>query len=331
MSAKDRILVIVEPENNPKAIIKRAAWIAKLTDCELDLLLCDSSLSVLGDGFFVSNEARDIGKKISQAQEELIEELAQDAREEGITVTTAVVDERPVADAVLAIALNSNPSIVMKGTHYHSVAERAIMVDTDWQLIRQCPYPLWLVKAGDFQEEPFIIAAVDPTHEHDKPAALDYAIVEAAKSVSKLAGGDLHLLHTYERLVAIGSEASKTLKAMKLPIHEIDQRMQEEHREALDAFAEKNGIDNKHVHQLPGRTRDILPTFARSNKADLVVMGALARWGIKRMVIGSTTERVLDHLPCDVLVIRAEKRRKAPLFGDAGEIEEESVDQRRLA
>ena len=33
-------------------------------------------------------------------------------------------------------------------------------------------------------------------------------------------------------------------------------------------------------------------------------MGALARWGVKRMLIGSTAERVIDHLPCDVLIVR---------------------------
>jgi universal stress protein E len=331
MSARDRILVVVEPENTPKAIVKRATWVAKLMDCELDLLLCDTSVSVLGDGFFVSNEAREIGLKIRQAQEEMIEELAEDAREDGVTVTTDVLVERPVADAVLARALDTNPRFVMKGTHYHSIAERAIMVDTDWQLIRTCPYPLWLVKAGDFQEEPFIVAAVDPTHEHDKPAVLDKAIVEAARSVSGPAGGDLHLLHTYQRLIGIGSEANKTFKAIKLPINEIDERMQKEHRDALDAFAEQYGFDKKHVHQLPGRTREILPTFARAHNADLVVMGALARWGIKRMVIGSTTERVLDHLPCDVLIVRCDKRGAAASFGDADEVEEEGVDQRRLA
>jgi universal stress protein E len=300
-------------------------------DCQLDLLLCDTSVSVLGDGFFVSNEANEIRLKIRQAQGEMIEELAEKARQEGVTVTADVLEERPIAEAVLARAADSNPRFVMKGTHYHSVAERAIMVDTDWQLIRTCAYPLWLVKAGDFQEEPYIVAAVDPTHEHDKPAALDKAIVEAARSVSGPAGGDLHLFHTYERLVGIGTEVNKTLKAIKLPIDEIDQRMQKEHRDALDAFAGQYGFDDKHVHQLPGRTREVLPTFTRANKADLVVMGALARWGIKRMVIGSTTERVLDHLPCDVLIVRAENRSATPLFGDSDKVEEKSVDQRRLA
>jgi universal stress protein E len=38
--------------------------------------------------------------------------------------------------------------------------------------------------------------------------------------------------------------------------------------------------------------------------ADLVVMGAVSRSGLKRLALGSTAERVLDFLPCDVLVVK---------------------------
>jgi universal stress protein E len=231
--------------------------------------------------------------------------MAQDARKKGVTVTTDVLNQRPVADGVLARALDSSPKFVIKGTRYHSDAERRIMIDTDWQLIRLCPYPLWLVKPGNFRKEPVIIAAVDPTHVHDKPAALDQAIIDAAKSIAGPVGGDVHLLHTYQRLVGIGSDINKTFKPIKLSLDQVDKRMKKAHREALDTLAEENGFDKKHTHQLPGRTRELLPTFARSKKADLVVMGALARWGLRRMVIGSTAEQVLDHLPCDVLIVRA--------------------------
>ena len=35
-----------------------------------------------------------------------------------------------------------------------------------------------------------------------------------------------------------------------------------------------------------------------------VVMGAIARSGLKRLFIGSTAERVLDRLPCDLVIIK---------------------------
>jgi nucleotide-binding universal stress UspA family protein len=35
-------------------------------------------------------------------------------------------------------------------------------------------------------------------------------------------------------------------------------------------------------------------------------MGAVARTGLKRRIIGSTAEHVLDHLHCDILIVREE-------------------------
>ena len=107
-----------------------------------------------------------------------------------------------------------------------------------------------------------------------------------------------------QRLIGIGHEATYTFKPIELPIEKLDQKIREDHRNQLTALAEANNIAEDHVHQLPGSTREILPTFVRGKGIDLVVMGAIARWGIKRAIIGSTAERVLDFLPCDVLIVR---------------------------
>lgn len=304
MSENGKILVIIEPDVHPAEVVRRAAWLAKLEDCELELLLCDPDIGALHEGFFVSNEARDIATRIRDAQSEIIEEIAAPAREAGLNVATGVLEERPIADGVLQRAVDMNPRYVVKGTQYHSSAERSIFVDTDWQLIRSCPYPLWLVKPHEVRQKPVIVAAVDPTHSHDKPAALDQVIVDEAKSIAAATDGEVHLLHTYHRLVGVGREATRTFKPIELPLDELSRKIQAEHREKLDTLAGTNGIDAEHTHQLPGDTKELLPAFARSHGADLVVMGALARWGLKRAVLGSTAERVLDHLPCDILIVR---------------------------
>ena len=45
----------------------------------------------------------------------------------------------------------------------------------------------------------------------------------------------------------------------------------------------------------------LVPTLKRS---DIVVMGAMSRSGLKRMLIGNTAERLLDRLPCDLLIVK---------------------------
>jgi universal stress protein E len=232
--------------------------------------------------------------------------LAAAAEAEGIVVQTTTSRARSVADMVRARAAKTDPVFVVKGTHCHSPSERASLVDTDWQLIRELKAPLWFVKPDDWKDKPVIVAAVDPTHSRDKPANLDRKIVKFAQTIAAKCGGSLEVLHTYQRLEAIGLRAMKRFKPVKLPIDEIDEKIKNEHRNALDALAKKCAVPDNAVHQLPGRAHELLPTFARAKGASLVVMGALARTGLKKRIVGSTAARVLDHLPCDVLVIHAD-------------------------
>lgn len=302
------ILAVVEPSIHPQAVVERGAWIARRTGSRLLLLLSDPEVGALTRPFLVSSETRDLGARIREAQEAIIEDLAAPVRSGGLDVETKILEERPVDEGVLQRALETEPLMIVKGTNYHSHAQRAVFVDTDWSLVRNSPYPLWLVKPHALAESPVVVAAVDPTHEDDEHAELDRLIVEQAKDVAARAGGELLLVHTFEPLTGIGAEATRTFKPIRLPIDELSERMERAHREKLDALAKACGVDPRSVHQLPGRARDILPWFAREHKADLVVMGAVARWGLRRAIVGSTAERVLDDLPCDILIVKRQEK-----------------------
>ena len=301
---KDAILAVLELDSEPDNLINRVTWIARSFDYRVHIVLFEPEDGALLGGFAISNEAEVIRQELQIAQDEIVASYATKLRDSGIDTTTSVLRQRPLDDGILTIAMSVEARIIVKATRFHSTAERGILVDTDWQLMRSSPYPLWFVKSKLMPENPVVVAAVDPANAHDKPAALDHEIVKSANAVAKATDGDVHLLHTYERLAGIGQAANRTFKPIKLPIDKIDARVKAEHRKALDSLAVNCGIDADHTHQLPGRTQEILPSFTRSKNAGLVVMGALARWGVKRMLIGSTAERVIDHLPCDVLIVR---------------------------
>lgn len=304
MNTRKTVLAVIEPDINPREVVARAARVAELADAALELLLCDADVGALSDTVFVSNEARDIAGQIRAVQQEMLEELALPARERGVEVATGILDERPIADGIVYVALDRNPLYVVKGTRYHSDAERASLLDTDWQLIRRCPFPLWLVKPRPMTDKPLVIAAVDPMHSHDETAALDRLIVKYASGIADRSDGELHLLHVYQTVSGVGVAANRTFKPIRLSVDEISSRMEKEHREKLSAFAAEHHIDQRHTHLLPGAARDVLPYVARELTADLVVMGAMARSARSGDVLGSTAERALDHLPCDVLILR---------------------------
>jgi nucleotide-binding universal stress UspA family protein len=49
---------------------------------------------------------------------------------------------------------------------------------------------------------------------------------------------------------------------------------------------------------------EVIPAVACRERIDLIVMGTVARVGIPGLFIGNTAERTLDHVDCDILVIK---------------------------
>jgi nucleotide-binding universal stress UspA family protein len=55
---------------------------------------------------------------------------------------------------------------------------------------------------------------------------------------------------------------------------------------------------------LEGTPYKAIVDLAQREKANLIVMGAHGRTGLKRLLMGSVTERVIGHAPCPVLVVK---------------------------
>jgi len=299
----DTVLCIVELENYPEDVVARAAWLAKLHKCDLELVLSEPKTNLLGESFVYFAEMQVLSDAIKNAQDAILQQLAASAEAMGIAVYTSVSHERPEADMIVVKAKDCGAQFVVKGSHYHSPSERASLVHTDWQLIRKLDCPLWFVKPTQWKDAPVIVAAVDPTYSDDKQANFDRGIIKRAQDISEKCDGKLLLFHTYQRLEEIGSHVTWQFKPEKLPVDELDDKIREEHRNAVEALAAACDVPADAIHQLPGRTHELLPTFARANGVSLVVMGAIARSGLKQRIVGSTAARVLDHLPCDVLVV----------------------------
>ena len=56
---------------------------------------------------------------------------------------------------------------------------------------------------------------------------------------------------------------------------------------------------------LEGEPADVIVGVARERSADLIVTGSHGRTGLERVLLGSTSERILNQTPCAVLVVKA--------------------------
>lgn len=68
--------------------------------------------------------------------------------------------------------------------------------------------------------------------------------------------------------------------------------------------AETEGVQSE-VFVREGEAFKIITDLARDEKMDLIVIGSHGRTGLKRLLMGSVTEKVIGHAACPVLVVKA--------------------------
>lgn len=59
-----------------------------------------------------------------------------------------------------------------------------------------------------------------------------------------------------------------------------------------------------HTELLNGNPKSGIVQFAKENDIDLVILGATGKGAITRVLVGSTSAYVVNHAPCDVLIVR---------------------------
>jgi universal stress protein E len=285
---ENTILVVVDAAaGSHQPAFERAAWLATQAGGRLELFACEWDPDV--ESGRIEEAARD--RLLAQRQRHL-EELAAPLKRRGLPVSVDVVWDHPFDAAILKKAAAHDYWLVAKDAHHHNLAQRTLLTNVDWHLIRTCPVPLLLVKDRKLATEPVVLAAVDPLNQHDKPAALDERIYTFAAELARTLRGHLHVVHSYG--APLGAELPPG--AVKL--------IADEHRAAMKRFLDTHAALEGEPHLYEGTAHECLQQAAKEHAADFVVMGAVARRGLKRLFIGSTAERVLDRLPCDLVIIK---------------------------
>jgi universal stress protein E len=284
--------------------MQRAAWLARKSGAELELVICYYNEYLSGDRLFDSPSLQKARQEVIENEQKLLEKFAEPLRKDGIVVKTKALWDHPLFEGIVRRVVDSGAEIVFKDTHHHSAIARSILSNTDWNLIRTCPAPLWLVKPREITAAPTIVASIDPMNEHDKPAALDDEILQISKMLGEKLGGTVHAFHSYDPRIAVATATANAYIPVSLPFDEIEKQMHEDHQKRFGEITSFHGIDNERSHLLSGLTHEELPALAEQIDADLVVMGAVARNRWKRLFIGATAERTLEFLPCDLLIIK---------------------------
>jgi hypothetical protein len=91
-------------------------------------------------------------------------------------------------------------------------------------------------------------------------------------------------------------------------VMEKEEKEAREHLESIKSRAAKEGVDCEIIiHRSEEPFQDIVNDAAR-NKVDMIIIGTHGRTGLKRLMMGSVTAKVIGHAPCKVMVIPKDAR-----------------------
>ncbi len=306
-----KILVIVDPGEEVQLAVDRGEQLARALGASLELFTCGYMSSLETDHFLEEERLEKARRACMREWATRLESRAASLRERDVEVVTDVAWKRPLHDGILHKVAASQPDLVIKQTAYHSPLKRALFTNTDWQLIRECPVPLLLVKLATWKEPGAIIAAVDPLHTRDKPADLDHRILETMSSLAEAMSWTPWALHCWTGdAFDVEPEESE-----RLSLEGYDTAHRERLRELVQKYP---AVTADHVIAARGRVEDELCDKAADVGANITVMGAVSRSVIRQWILGNTAEKVLDRIGTDVLVVKPDDTR----IRDRGEEEE---------
>lgn len=295
------ILVIVDPTSEAQPAVAKGALLAERFGGRLELFACDTQVTrKVRHARFASNPG---AVAFAADLRPMLELIAAPLRHRGLTVTIEAVTSDPLHIALVDRVRRAGAQLVVKDTHHHSLAQRTLLTNTDWELIRGCPVSLLLAKPQPWADKPCICAAVDPGHTDDKPARLDRCILEQATACTEALGAQLHVVHAYIPMALIASKVSMPPFVVdmspELLTVESDSR-----REALTRLVADFSVPAENLHLESGSVAEVLCRLANRLRVDVMTMGAVSRTALKRAFVGSTAESVLERLPCDTWVVK---------------------------
>jgi universal stress protein E len=295
-----RILVAVkDPMARSLPAVTKATQLARAFGAQLELFhALDSRVYVDMLGLTEHDMQASEDNERTQFLQQLAR-IAARARLHGVNVTSAAEWDYPAYEAIVRRAADTAADLVIAERHAGRHFGAGVLGLADWELLRLSPVPVLLVKRSRPYHHPTILAAVDPSHAFAKPAKLDQEILDIGAVMSDALRGKLHAVHACPPMPA-------DLEAMAGAAAAAGRQRTERARASseFDGLLRKTDIPGARRHFISGHPREVVRETAERLRSHIVVMGAVSRSGLKRLLIGNTAESLLDRLSCDLLVVK---------------------------
>jgi hypothetical protein len=208
--------------------------------------------------------------------QEKLEHVREMVTESGVDCEIMVHRGEDPSEEIVKEAVRKEADMIIMGTHGRTGIQRLVMGSVAAKVIGHAPCKVLVVPGG---------------------AKLDYRNLLVATD------GSIHSDAAVSEAIAIAERCDSSLVVLSVASSDKDVPAAEESvKRALEA-AERAGV-RKEGMVLRGKPDEVITEAAAQKNAGLILMGSHGRTGLKSLLMGSVTERVLGHGTAAVLVAR---------------------------
>lgn len=252
--------------------------------------------------------------------DKFLEAIASDFAETGIPTRTCVVIATP-DEAILDVANEEGAGLIAMSTHGRSGIGRFLLGSVADRVVHHTHIPLLLVRStGQDNQNGAAFATYRRILVPLDGSELASAVLPFALEMARCTGAAVTLLQSVHEpeletaeahtMLALGGAATTTpgestrlSDNLAMQIERETEPAQSNLNAAADAFRAA-GIQVETVVEV-GRPAETILDAAASSGADMIAMATHGRSGIRRFLIGSIADRVVQHADVPVLLVRS--------------------------
>ena len=241
---------------------------------------CSSRLSVLSV-LETNPEYETIGSKFFEQEEkealQNLESVKARAAKEGVNCDTVLLEGGGPAGSIVDFAAEKKVDMIVVGRRGRKGLAKLLIGEVASKVIGHAPCKVLVVPRAAVIKYKNILVATD---------------------------GSAHGNAAVSEAIAIAKRTGSNLIALSAMRDESEREEAHKHVRTAVELAQKEGVPAEALTPL-GRSFNTIVETAGGRGVDLIVMGNYGKTGVKKLLMGSATEKVIGLAGCAVLVVKA--------------------------
>jgi len=279
-----RILVAVDGSDSSKNAFRQACRIAFMDKSWLTVI---TTIPPYEDLFQIPSIQEKVSRALREEGEKVLAGIRKIAKEENAYIKT-VLEEGTPFQAIVDTAEEGNYDLIVMGRHGTKPIERALVGSVTARVIGNSQRDILVFPLSTTIGWGRILLATDGSR---------YSRLATEKTID--------IAKAHDSMVHAVSVVDVT-EEFQTQAPEAVEKLIEKAKGYVEEVRQGAGAEGVKIEALvrEGESYKVITDLSRKFKSDVIIMGSHGRTGIKRLLMGSVTEKVIGYAPCPVLVVR---------------------------